>query len=255
MLRRTTFVVAVAILLALPATADWFPGEPYKMHFPQMPNLEGWDVNMISPKVLADDWLCTESGPVSDIHFWFSIEKDSPETLAALMANGVVHVSIHDDIPAIPPQHSMPGKLLWERNFPVGPGSKIIQYGSGPQGWYNPNTQQWVKPDHFLFYQWNLEDILDPFVQEAGKIYWLDLSVMAPGAPTGIGWKTSIEHFNDNAVWGDLPTPIWKELLDPITGISLDLAFVITPEPATVMLLAAGLAMSAWTRRRQAQSA
>ena len=32
----------------------------------------------------------------------------------------------------------------------------------------------------------------------------------------------------------------WRELIDPRTGISLDMAFVITPEPATLALLTLG---------------
>jgi len=44
----------------------------------------------------------------------------------------------------------------------------------------------------------------------------------------------------DDAVWYGLDTERWIELRDPITGESLDMAFVITPEPATLALLALG---------------
>jgi hypothetical protein len=64
------------ILVAAPATADWDPGDPYKMHYPQLPDPEGWDVNFSPPLVPAGDWLCTRTGPVSDIHFWFSSQLD-----------------------------------------------------------------------------------------------------------------------------------------------------------------------------------
>ena len=66
------------------------------------------------------------------------------------------------------------------------------------------------------------------------------------------GWKTSRDNFEDDAVYyGMLPTQVWTwlPLEDPDTGETLDMAFVITPEPATLgLLLLGGLAM---LRRRQ----
>ena len=47
----------------------------------------------------------------------------------------------------------------------------------------------------------------------------------------------------DDAVWADDPASSitgWQELIDPQTGESLDLAFVITPEPATLAILFPG---------------
>ena len=80
-------------------------------------------------------------------------------------------------------------------------------------------------------------------------LYWLDVSFMVPAGLPQVGWKTSLDHFMDNAVWGDFPAPQWRELFDPETGQSLDMAFVITPEPASgIVLMLAGAA--ALLRRR-----
>lgn len=231
------------------ARGDWIPGDPYKMHFPQLPDPQGWDVNFTFPKVLADDWLCTETGPVQDVHFWFSFQHDLIAPITG------VHVSIHSDIPdpdgPFGPLYSKPGEVLWERHFaPTDSELTIRGPFSGMQGWLDPNppvTAQ--RPDHQTFYQMNIENIRQPFIQEQGKIYWLDLWMTLANPDARVGWKTSLEHFQDDAVWDDLPLGAapWQELRDP-TGISLDMAFVITPEPTMAVLGLCG--MSLLRRRR-----
>jgi len=247
---RTSLMLVVALAavsLVVPALADWDPVyDPtggtivnHKMHYPQLPDPNGWDVNATWPKVLADDWMCSQTGPVSDIHFWGSWRHDQQAPIEG------IHVSIHEDIPdpdgPTGPAFSQPGNLLWARDFLPGE-FKERWWGVGDQGWYDPNTQEAVRPDHFNTYQYNLVDIKNPFYQKRGQIYWLDISVMLPaGIPPSWGWKTSLQHWNDDAVWGDYPSPVqWHELRDPYLNHSLDLAFVITPEPASLTLLALG---------------
>ncbi len=55
-----------------PGQCGWQSGDPHKMHFPQLPDVEGWDVDVTYANILADDWKCSETGPVEDIHFWYS---------------------------------------------------------------------------------------------------------------------------------------------------------------------------------------
>jgi len=232
------------VAFAPAAKADWKPGDPYKMHYAQLPDSNGWDVLFTQPKILADDWRCTETGPVSDVHFWFSAERDYPYVISN------VHLSIHADIPASPTNHSMPGALLWARNF--APTEFTIRlYGTGDQGWYDPNTGQYQPYDHQNIWQLNIEDILQPFTQQQGTIYWLDVTV-ASDVP--LGWKTSRDHWNDDAVWRDIGGPAeWQELRDPITGESLDMAFVITtiPEPSMLALIGVSAAALIILRRRE----
>ncbi len=252
-----TALIAIGALmfLAAPATADWDPGDGHKMHFPQMPDPTGWDVNFTGLRLLADDWLCTQTGPVSDIHFWFSSPQDKQFQLDQ------VRVRIHDNIPETPTRHSMPGDVLWERAFFPGTGSSLPPrlWGDGDQGWYDPTaiTNPGVIPnDHNQIWQANIVDIERPFVQKQGNIYWLELSVLAMGpfgSPTELGWKTSLDHFEDDAVYQLPGSTFWNELRDPINNQSLDLAFVITPEPGTMaMLIGAGLmGLVACARRRR----
>ena len=108
------------------------------------------------------------------------------------------------------------------------------------RGWYDPTTDpETVLPNnHDGYYQVNIVDIPNPFVQTFGEIYWLAISVETADAAYEFGWKTSNDHWNDDAVYYQ---DGWQELIDPIVSTeSLDMAFVITPEPATLCLLALG---------------
>jgi len=93
-MKRLTIGLLVLVGLLASATAaraDWIPNaaDPmdatnHKMHFPQMPDLDGWDVSFWSahefdPGVVppytafawpsGDDWQCAGTGSVTDIHF------------------------------------------------------------------------------------------------------------------------------------------------------------------------------------------
>lgn len=113
------------------AMADWDPVDGHKMHYPQLPDPTGWDVNATNPNVLADDWRCIETGWIWDIHIWGSWKNDIVGDIA------LFHLSVHADITAgtggIP--YSRPGATLWEHDFLQGEFT-IRDYGTGTQGWY-----------------------------------------------------------------------------------------------------------------------
>ena len=109
----------------------------------------------------------------------------------------------------------------------------------------NTNTGEYLPDNHNLAWQINIPYIEDPFLQEGTPdqpiIYWLDICVVVEGGEWG--WKTSTEQWKDDAVWGVFAEPPggpWYPIEHPETGKSLDLAFVITPEPATLMLITLG---------------
>lgn len=255
------YSVLVTCMLAMPALADWNLGDPYKMHYPQLPDPNGWDVNITRVpgqppyRVVADDFRCSESGAITDVHFWGSWQGDVKGQIEA------IELSFYSDDPAgtggsDPTNNfSKPDKELWLQSFHTGEFTERF-WGTGMQGWYDPFVQQFTPQDHTGIYQYNITNINVPgaFEQVAGEIYWLGISVrLAPQSSGQFGWKTSgSPHFMDDATWvhlpptGDVP---WRKLSDPVTAESLDMAFVVTPEPAFLSLIAiAGLSVTG--RRR-----
>ncbi len=252
-------LAAAAVVLAVSGTAvaDWDPN--YKMHWPQLPDLSptGMDVdNMLV--TLADDFKCIETGPIADIHIWASFADDILP--AAGPGSLSFHLSIHADIPAgdVEPW-SMPGDLLWSEDFFPGDYTVRQVADNNPEDWYDPATGLWLDDNHKQAYQYNFYPD-DPYIQQYCNTYWLDVKVMV-FVPLDIdftfGWKTSeARHpdlrWGDDAVYLD-PQLGWLPLTYPegheYYPESLDLAFVITPEPATLgLLLMGGLAL---LRRRK----
>ena len=174
------------------ALGDWNPGGPHKMHFPQMPDPEGWDVCVVC-QWIADDFRCSETGPITDIHFWTSWKEDQVGDIDPTQWD----ISIWSDAPG------QPNVRLWAWN---GQGNVTTRrYGTGQQGWVCPSPPALiVRPDHNDFYQVNITNIPqgpEPFVQQEGTIYWLVIRANIPALPS-VGWKTSLDS-PPNALWGN----------------------------------------------------
>ena len=240
MKRIGLFLIGAMMISIIPAVqADWNEGDPFKMHYPQLPDPTGWDV-AFNGKTLADDFMCTESGEITEVHFWVSWNNDFIDWDSI----NNIHLSIHTDIPdpdGPGPEYSMPGELLWETDVNQG-GFIYRPYGEGAQGWYDPETGEWEENNHTQIHQINITGIQNAFVQTQGEIYWLDIRIDQNPTTAEIGWKTTQDHWNDDSVWDEFG--VWQELFDPRPGHeneSLDQAFVVVPEPnAIVMILISG---------------
>jgi len=195
---------AVFALLVAAAFADWVPEDGHKMHFPQMPDVAGRAVNATQPVILADDWMCAESGPVTDVHFWGSWSGGNEGVVISFQ------VSIHENIPGT----SRPGNPLWERSIT----NFVVAAPHDPpssQAWYDPSTCEFIPDDHTPYFLYNILDIPEPFVQTEGEIYWLNISAtVADPVNTHWGWKSTQDHWEDDAVWGISGELNWIEMLE-----------------------------------------
>jgi hypothetical protein len=210
----------------------------------QLPDLEttGIDVDATMPLILADDFLCNERGAITDITVWGSWYHD---LLPGDPLNVQFTLSIHEDIPAGPGGYSQPGPPVWMRVFP--PGSfQVIPYQTGIQeGWWNPaEPQSYEFPGDTVCWQYYFRIPPEQAFCQKGtpqqpKVYWLDVQAQPLGGPVlaQFGWKTSTQHWNDDAVWGmgqePYPGP-WQELRypppHPLHGQSIDLAFALATD-------------------------
>lgn len=255
-----------AALLCASARADW-PSPKYV----QLPDLtpNGMDISATwkaadaSPytKILADDFICTSQNAIEDIHIWGSWLNDMIDPTVQFK------LSIHADVPRSPTgAFSRPGDQLWSMTFSPGE-YKVALAAHAAEQFFEPGTQDIIGRDTTVF-QYNFSIPREKaFVQQGTNsdplIYWLDVQAILPETSTAaFGWKTSIEHFNDGAVFGDTATAggtatSWSELLYPqnlavdssLWGKPMDMAFVITPEPSSLGLLALG-ALGLIRRRR-----
>jgi hypothetical protein len=214
--------LVLALLFFVPASmalADWIPEDGHKMHEPQLPDPNGWAVSAYNdqrlsyPVVLADDWMCTSSGYVEDIHFWGAWKQGIEGDIESFW------IAIHEDIPEGPNGFSIPGEMLWFREVP----NWEFEYTNpiaGDEGWYDPVGGIYEPNDHELFYQYNIflgiwippEEM---FYQEAGHVYWLAITAILDVPENhGWGWKSSLIHYRDNAVWSN-DWLEWSELYEP----------------------------------------
>jgi len=114
----------------------------------QWPNLDnGYDVWNDGPWVLADDFVCSNPGPITDIHLWGSWLNDQVQTNSLTF-----WLAIYSNVPvSATNSFSYPGNLLWQEQF--GPGQYIESFWSfGQESFLDPGASAVVGPDSQVWY-------------------------------------------------------------------------------------------------------
>jgi len=149
-------------------------------------------------------------------------------------------LSIHADIPAdeIAGTPSRPGEVLWMHPFPTGMFSYGIWRSQILEGWMDPPNLYAFPAD---FTCWIYAFVIPPVeafhqvgMPDSNVVYWLDVQAMPHDPAARFGWKTTQDHWNDDAAWGQGMEPYhgpWSELRyppqHPWFPQSIDLAFAL----------------------------
>ena len=195
----------------------------------QRPNvINGIDLNVSQNFTIADDFRCTNSGPVTDIHLWGSWLSDALDPAA------VYTLAIWSDVPAGPGNpYSHPGIPLWTQSFVPGQYT-VCPYTNVLEGFYQSDAVGFMGWSTNLYYLcFFLTDPANGFTQtgtpQNQTNYWLSVSAQT-AAVNDFGWKTSVDAYNDTAVWanGPLPPPVWNPIINPLNNSNYNMAFKIT---------------------------
>jgi hypothetical protein len=194
------------------------------------------------PEILADDYQCTVPGPVTQIEIWGSWYQDI--LIGNDANNATFTLSIRKDMPAtsIAAGYSMPGAALWSKVFSKGQFS-VEKVASDVEGFAIPCDGTYTANDHRAVYKYTFT--IDPnqaFLQQGTTdkpvVYWLSVQAKLIHPPrseaTRFGWKTSLQAWNDDAVWAQAEEPYsgtWQPLdypaQHPLSGQHTALAFDI----------------------------
>jgi hypothetical protein len=188
--------------------------------------------------IVADDWICMDDRPITDIHWWGSFKGWTMCVLPDDKPNAF-RLGIWTDVPdpnkRNPGNFSHPGKLVWEKVCSCYTWS-YAGYDLDPRG--IDQNEACFKFDQLLSQdEWFHQDSND----SNGTVYWLSIAAVYDGNTPAYpwGWKTRPHFYNDDAVRitdindGSWPPKIGKSWASgqPIeypAGTSWDLAFVLT---------------------------
>ena len=245
-LKKWLVVAAIVMLAASLAYAEPV-SDPLK--WSQLPDMImglDWSSEVKVPSIVADDWLCTNGLPVTDIHWWGSYwvpvqpgaYSNYSDARPGAPPGGITKfiLKIYSDVPAGPTNpFSFPGQLLWQ--YETADFNEVL-YGVTQGGAGNP-------PEEVYQYYVKLPQDMW-FMQERGQIYWLSIEAVmldptgAPITDKQWGWHESKHHWNDAAVQ-DFKGSGWVALNNNLYDV--DMAFELTtiPEPGSLLAFGTGI--------------
>jgi hypothetical protein len=196
--------------------------------------------------VLADDFLCNVTGPITEIHIWGSWLWDD---IPGNPGSAYFTLSIHEDIPAdeSPNGWSVPGALTCLYEFEPGAYEVVEWEVQSYEGFMFPPFEWIPEGDSRCFeYIFRLpnEECIQTGTETEPKVYWLDVQASVPSGPAPVyfGWKTTPITFNwnDDAVFAPGAEPVedpeaWAEMTypegHPWFPQSINMAFSIYSRP------------------------
>ena len=217
--------------------AEYPPPAPEPIKWQQRPDMEQ-GLNLISLAddqnapgfMVADDWLCLDGSPITDLHFWGSYpswQQDKPFPTESTPGVEEFRIRIFSDNPAVNPStYSRPAELLYD--------SIVVVFGEKYTGSISLPQQTY---EHKYRY-----DMILPtrFRQERGQVYWLSISAASINPQFLWGWETSRDQWNSGAVQGWYRSPTnseWLLITKPGTSMTVDMAFEITYEGGPIKWL------------------
>jgi hypothetical protein len=260
--KRSVLAIGLVLVLLVTAVGTLSAADGVQWKWQQPPDPVGWDVSFLAyldgggSTILADDWLCEETGRINNITFWVSWLGYGAGDHSDWEAVDSIRLSIYDDIPAgEKAAWSMPGKRLWWMTLRPGEYTLTqVPNGDRWQGWLNlpqwyPYINSNYPEDHHAYWRVDVNDIRtilkqqgrdQPlFNQREGRTYWLAIEMSyTPESVTMPGWKTTRPKlgWGDNAVfygeYYDDGGSGWQPLVLPDTGKPLNLAFELTNREA-----------------------
>jgi hypothetical protein len=216
------------------------------------PTFSGWDERseFETMQIVADDWECNDSRPITDIHWWGSFIGWNQPHLPPVMPQSF-HIGIWTDDPCdFPGDFSHPGTLVWE-NYCDNYVWNFAGYDKDPRfpgGTGEPNDSCFQFNQLLSQNEWFYQEPTEP---GHPRVYWLSIAPIWGGVypPYQWGWKTRPHYFNDDAVVMQGANP-WPPVVGGTTwmvgypiewppwpnpeGVSWDVAFELsTNEPGT----------------------
>ena len=208
---RTKIAPVTALLLlvaAARARADWPNTNATKYYQP--PDLGSNSYNILAAQppsspvgggqgiMLADDFPCTQTGFITDIHIWASWLQDSASNT---IPDIPITLGFWTDVPASSNGPSHPGSNLWTQTFLPG-GATPGHYKKVPGPWapslfWNPDPfpAGFIMGNDNLVWQYNFyPDPQQSLFQQTGTAalptnYWLSVTTGTNTAT--FGWRTS----------------------------------------------------------------
>lgn len=224
-------------------------------------------------QILADDYKCDTTEAITGINIYGSWWHDD----LPLMPEGTPNenwvqftLSFHRDIPVehSPTGYSMPGDVIWWRPFNPGEFAvDMVPPPVAPESYYMPCSNIFTPHDHQNVWKYSFsipesEAFLQQGTEDEPVIYWLDVQAIPQDVQENpevrFGWKTSIDHWNDDATWTIGREPYngdWNELRyppeHPYGGESIDLAFELTTQRTSTEFVIDRLVADDWKCKRR----